>query len=155
MVGDHEYDTAILHDEATGAVIFRERTKGLDFQAIREACPYDIPRLDEKTGLLTKCDMCIDRIQAGMQPACVKVCPTGTMNFGELEEMLSLADARLDRVKREHPQAQLLDRADLRAIYLVTQPRTMYHQYAGLESKHFTRKAFLEKMTTPARWMMA
>ncbi|WP_045220035.1 4Fe-4S dicluster domain-containing protein [Desulfonatronum thioautotrophicum] len=153
MVGDMFDDTAILHDEASGAVLFTDKTKGLDFQTIRESCPYDVPRLDEETGLITKCDMCIDRIQAGMQPACVKVCPTGSMSFGEREAMLSLADTRLERVKREHPEAQLLDRADLRVIYLVTLPRSRYHQYAGRETKPLTRKAFLAKMTAPARRM--
>lgn len=151
MVGDAFDDAAILHDQATGAVLFTDKTKGLDFQAVRESCPYDVPRLCADTGLITKCDMCIERLQAGMQPACVKVCPTGTMHFGEYDEMLALAEAQLERVKKKHPQAQLLDKAELLVIFLVTQPRTRYHQYAGRESKPFTRKEFLGSLTAPVQ----
>ncbi len=151
MVGDMYDSTAILQDEATGAVIFTERTRDLDYQEIRESCPYDIPRLDQN-GMLTKCDMCIDRVQAGMLPACVKVCPTGTMNFGELEEMQALAAKRLEYVKQKHPKAQLLDADELRVIYLVTQDRTMYHQFAQRrEEPALTRKGLLAKFAAPVQ----
>ncbi|HDQ41369.1 MAG TPA: formate dehydrogenase [Desulfonatronum sp.] len=152
MVGDNYDDTAILHDEVTGAVLFTEKTKGLPFQEIREACPYNIPRLDNATGQITKCDMCIDRVQAGMLPACVKVCPTGAMNFGELEEMQALAQQRLAIVKQKHPNAQLLDADDLRVIYLVTQDRTRYFEFAQRqELPSFTRKSLLAKLASPVQ----
>jgi formate dehydrogenase iron-sulfur subunit len=152
MVGDNYDDKAILHDEATGAVIFTEKTKGLPFQEIRESCPYNIPRLDNVTGQITKCDMCIDRLQAGMLPACVKVCPTGTMNFGEREEMLALAAKHLEYAKKKHPKAQLLDSDDLRVIYLVTQDRTKYFEFAQRqEQPMFTRKSLLAKLTSPVQ----
>lgn len=153
MVGDMDDDQAILHDDATGAVLFTERTKNLQFEEIRQSCPYDIPRLNEDTGTIVKCDMCIDRVQAGILPACVKVCPTGTMNFGDRDEMLTLADKRLEQVKKEHPNAHLLGRNDLSVIFLLTQERTLYHQFAQKSPGLFTRKQFLSRLTTPVQTM--
>ena len=101
---------AIIQDEKTGAVIMTEKTKQLspdDCEAVRQACPYNVPRRDDKTGMLTKCDMCIDRLQAGMVPICVKTCPTGTMVFGEREEILKIAKERLAVVKKKEKPARV------------------------------------------------
>ncbi len=38
------------------------------------ACPFGAPKFNEE-GKMVKCDGCVDRVKAGMQPACVKVCP--------------------------------------------------------------------------------
>lgn len=149
MVGDMDDDQAILYDDKTGAVIFTDRTKNLYFEEVRQACPYDIPRLNEETGIITKCDMCIDRVNAGMLPACVKVCPTGTMNFGDREEMLELARKRLKSVQKDHPEAYLLGERDLAVIFLLTQERTMYHEFASNAPRPSTRKQFFSKLRTP------
>jgi formate dehydrogenase iron-sulfur subunit len=117
---------AIVVDEKTRAVLYTDETRKLtadQCKEIREACPYDVPRRNEQTGLLTKCDMCIDRLRANLTPACVKTCCTGTMNFGERKEMLALAEGRLEGVKKTHPAALLIDAKDVGAIFLVTHPK--------------------------------
>jgi DMSO reductase anchor subunit len=38
-------------------------------------CPYDVPKYSERLGIVRKCDMCTDRLQAGEAPACVQACP--------------------------------------------------------------------------------
>ena len=111
---------AIIQDEATGAVIFTEKTKNEDFEAIRESCPYNIPRKDEKTGCIVKCDMCIDRVRAGMLPMCVKSCAMGAMHFGERDDILKKAEARLAQVKKEFPKAQIVDAPYVNVVFLAT-----------------------------------
>ncbi|MGO9596395.1 MAG: DmsC/YnfH family molybdoenzyme membrane anchor subunit [Isosphaeraceae bacterium] len=39
------------------------------------ACPYDVPKFHPDKGIVRKCDMCSDRLQAGEAPACVQACP--------------------------------------------------------------------------------
>ena len=39
------------------------------------ACPYDVPKFHAGKGIVRKCDMCGDRLQAGEAPACVQACP--------------------------------------------------------------------------------
>lgn len=120
---------AIFRDPATGAVLYTANTNNLDAQAIIDACPYNIPRA-AKDGTLAKCDMCIDRVENGLLPACVATCPTGAMNFGDRGDMLKLAKERLAEVKRSHSKAQLLDPEDVRVIYLVTEAPSLYHSFA-------------------------
>ena len=43
-------------------------------------CPFDIPRFDVHTRKVSKCNMCVDRVEAGLEPACVKTCPTNAIS---------------------------------------------------------------------------
>jgi hypothetical protein len=65
-VADGKAKGAIIHDEKTGAVIFTSKVKMKpeDFKEVREACPYDIPRISG-AGIMAKCTMCFDRIKEG------------------------------------------------------------------------------------------
>jgi formate dehydrogenase beta subunit len=58
------------------------------------ACPFDIPRYDRETDKIYKCDLCLNRIRADQQPACVKSCPTGALTIGHKEVMIRKAYAR-------------------------------------------------------------
>ena len=142
--------TAIFTEAATGAVIYTAVTKELDAAEIRESCPYDIPRKTED-GTLAKCDMCSDRVENGLQPACVKVCPTGAMTFGERDEIMALAKERLAVAKKKYPNARLLDPEDVRTIYLVGFDPMHYHDkaVASFHPKGMTRQAALRKMFRP------
>jgi formate dehydrogenase iron-sulfur subunit len=39
-------------------------------------CPYDVPKYNERLGIVRKCDMCHQRLGVGEAPACVQACPT-------------------------------------------------------------------------------
>ncbi len=135
MTADAYDDKAILQDPATGAITFTEKTKDLpDFNEIREACPYNIPRQDAQTKVMTKCTMCLDRVQNGLLPACVQSCPTGAMNFGDRDEMLALAEKRLGEAQKKYPDAVLGDAADVRVIYLYQMAPKSYHDFAVAEA---------------------
>jgi formate dehydrogenase iron-sulfur subunit len=136
LAADGNVKGAVVVDKDTGAVIFTEKTKKISkegFLMMKEYCPYDIPRRDEKTGIINKCDMCLERVEAGHVPICVKTCPTGAMNFGDRKQMLVLANNRLSQVKLEFPEATLLDQDSVRVIYLITHDRKMYHSLAALD----------------------
>ena len=131
LTADAYDDQAILQDAATGVVTFTEKTKNLpDFDEIRDACPYNIPRQHPETKVMTKCTMCFDRVQNGLVPACVQSCPTGTMNFGDRDEMMALAEKRLAEVKKKYPDAVLGDADMVRVIYLFQTPPSAYHDFA-------------------------
>ena len=128
---------AIYQDENTGAVVYTAKTQGLKAEDIIGVCPYDVPRSD-KNGSLAKCTMCNDRVKNGMEPACVKTCPTGTLNFGDLEEMRQMADERLKKVKLTYPDARLLDSDDVRVIFLTAFAPEKYHTHAAaFDAQHW------------------
>ena len=152
-VADGKAKGAILQDEKTGAVIFNPKVKIKleDFKEIREACPYNIPRISN-TGIMGKCTMCIDRIKEGMLPACVKACPTGTMNFGDRKEMLDKANKRLNEVKGRYKDAILANPDDVRVIFLLVDDPKKYHKFAvAANTIGITRKMALKRLFQPLR----
>ncbi len=52
-------------------------------KACMAACPYDA-RFIHPEGYADKCTFCLHRVQKGGQPACVEVCPTSCLHFGDL-----------------------------------------------------------------------
>lgn len=126
-IGD---DAAASKDESTGAVLFTEKSKEAPFEEVRTACPYNIPRQDEKTKVLVKCNLCIDRITNNRLPSCVLSCPTGAMVFGERDVILDQAGKRVEELKKTHPKAMALNPEEVRVIYIVTDDPTKYHEFA-------------------------
>ncbi len=121
----------IIQDEKTGAVVFTPKTKGLDFKATLEGCPYNIPRQDPKTKALAKCTMCFERIGNGMIPACVKSCPTGAVTFGERDKILQACKLRVEDLKKTFPKAQAINPDEVRVIYIVTDDPKKYWKFAA------------------------
>jgi DMSO reductase iron-sulfur subunit len=48
-------------------------------------CPYNAPQLDPIEGHVSKCNMCVDRLEVGLKPACVSACLAGALDFGVVE----------------------------------------------------------------------
>lgn len=48
-----------------------------------KACPFSVMQFDERKQLAEKCDLCVDRIDGGLKPACVNACPSHCLHFGE------------------------------------------------------------------------
>ncbi len=44
-------------------------------------CPYEVPVFNEERGIVTKCDMCHDKLAVGETPACVQACPAGAIEI--------------------------------------------------------------------------
>jgi formate dehydrogenase iron-sulfur subunit len=158
LTADMYAEGAIIQDPLTGAVLYTDKTALLDKTAqkdVRESCPWDIPRSNENYTMVGKCDMCIDRVHNGLKPACVQVCPTGTMNFGDREDMTALAKARLSELKSKYPKAQLLNADIVNTIFLVQYPPELYHEFAVAEAKprkpEFSRKDMFAKVLSPMR----
>jgi formate dehydrogenase iron-sulfur subunit len=72
------------------------------------ACPYDVIDVNEEKNVAQKCTLCYDRLQGGMEPACAKVCPTDSIQFGQLDELKTRA-----RKRRDQLHAQGLAQANL------------------------------------------
>ncbi|MFT5084399.1 MAG: DMSO reductase iron-sulfur subunit [Lentisphaeria bacterium] len=48
-------------------------------------CPYNAPQLDPIKGQVSKCNMCVDRLEVGLKPSCVSACLGNALNFGVVE----------------------------------------------------------------------
>jgi formate dehydrogenase iron-sulfur subunit len=73
-------------------------------------CPFNVPRISKKDNKAYKCTLCSDRVSVGLEPACVKVCPTGAITFGSKEDMIEHAEERIvDLKERGYQNAGLYD----------------------------------------------
>jgi formate dehydrogenase beta subunit len=64
-------------------------------------CPFNIPKFNPGAKKMFKCTLCVDRVTVGLEPACIKSCPTGCLHFGTKDDMKDLAESRA-RQLREH-----------------------------------------------------
>ncbi len=74
-------------------------------------CPFDIPKFSPKARKVFKCTLCNDRVAAGLEPACIKACPTGCLHFGTKPEMKELAEKRAEQLRTQSgfPDAGVYD----------------------------------------------
>jgi len=64
-------------------------------------CPFNIPKFNPATKKMFKCTLCTDRVSQGLEPACIKACPTGCLHFGTKDDMKELAESRAQQL-RDH-----------------------------------------------------
>jgi len=75
-------------------------------KACMQACPYDALYLDPGTLTAAKCNYCAHRIESGLEPACVVVCPVEAIVSGDLDDPNSRI-AQLDRTQRvQYPKVE-------------------------------------------------
>ena len=83
-------------------------------------CPFDIPRFDTVTKKVYKCTLCIDRVSTGLEPACVKACPTGAIRYGTKEDMLAYGQAKVEKLKaRGFNDAVLYDPVGVGGLHMM------------------------------------
>jgi len=92
-------------------MVLDNRTLYADGKTVFEKPVYQ--RIPNKVA--TKCDFCFHRVEKGLQPACVEVCPTDARIFGDFED----EDATVNKLKDEHDGWQLLPEKG-------TEPRVYY-----------------------------
>lgn len=83
-------------------------------------CPYNAPQLDPVKGQVTKCNMCVDRLEVGLKPACVTACLGNALDFGVVE---NIPEGRT-QAETEIPGFPRTD---------ITQPNIRFQQTSTLE----------------------
>ncbi|MFT4572450.1 MAG: tetrathionate reductase subunit B [Candidatus Binatia bacterium] len=65
-------------------VVNDERCNGT--KACIPACPYGAISINKETGRAEKCDLCQQRTDVGLEPACVDACPTEALRYGDMDD---------------------------------------------------------------------
>lgn len=94
---------AIWRREDGTVLIDQERCCGN--KACIAACPYGAVYIEPDEGVADKCDLCPQRTEVGLDPACVASCPTEALRFGDLDDpddpVARYAEARGARAFKE------------------------------------------------------
>jgi carbon-monoxide dehydrogenase iron sulfur subunit len=77
---------AIYRKEERGPV-FVDTTRCIGCRMCVQACPFGVITLDSNGKGVLKCDLCVERLAEGQEPACVMACPTKVLVFGDEEEV--------------------------------------------------------------------
>lgn len=73
--------TGAMQRRDQDGIVFVEAEDCIGCEACIAACPWTVPQLNSETGKVGKCDLCKDRIDEGLEPACVTKCTTGCLTF--------------------------------------------------------------------------
>jgi len=99
--------TGAIDRESNNAPVLLDYDKCIGCRFCMLVCPSGAIDLSCDGKAMVKCDQCIERTSAGQPPACVAGCPTGAMQFVELNEYLrqrrreAVQRSREDRAARE------------------------------------------------------
>ncbi|PIS35953.1 MAG: hypothetical protein CO150_04255 [Nitrospirae bacterium CG_4_9_14_3_um_filter_53_35] len=88
---------ALAKTEAGPVIYHFDRCIGCRYCML--ACPFEIPKYEWESAFpwVQKCSFCSERIRDGLVPACIKTCPTETMLYGEYDDIVKEAKARIRR----------------------------------------------------------
>ncbi len=70
-----------VYEKRPDGVVISHPERCLGCRYCEMACPFGAPSYDAASGIMTKCDLCAHRLDAGQAPACVVACPTEALAF--------------------------------------------------------------------------
>ncbi|NOX37266.1 MAG: polysulfide reductase NrfD [Calditrichaeota bacterium] len=122
-----------LYIREDGIVDFDNR-RCIGCKACTQACPYDSIYIDPQTHTAAKCNYCAHRIDIGLEPACVNVCPEHAIISGDLDDPNSEISQLLGRYqvtarkveKGTRPKLFYIDGDEASLKPVVTQQLTEY-----------------------------
>lgn len=88
-----------------------------------QGCPFDAVHVDkspfnQRAQKAGKCTLCYDRISSGMQPACVKTCPTDCIKYGDRSQLVAWGKERVKELQaRGYKNANLYGDTQLGGLH--------------------------------------
>ena len=106
--------TSALHRAPNGVVDFDD-SRCIGCKACMNACPYDAIYINPETNTAHKCNFCNHRVDVGLEPACVTVCPTQAIVAGDLDD----PESQISKIVAR-------DKTSVRAPEQGTNPKVFY-----------------------------
>lgn len=138
-----------LYTRPDGIVDF-DKDRCIGCKSCMQACPYDALYIDPENSTAAKCNYCAHRVDIGLEPACVNVCPEHAIISGDMEnpdtEIAMLLGTQQVTVRKEakgtQPNVFYIDGDEASLNPVSAEPATEYlwgAQQRGVG--HFARKA--------------
>ena len=126
--------TAAMFKRADGIVDF-DKSICIGCKACMAACPYDAIFINPEDHSAEKCNFCAHRIDVGLEPACVVVCPTQAILIGDLNDQSSYVAQIVNReaVNVRRPEKETLPKLFYKGAHQATlDPLAARRPEAGL-----------------------
>lgn len=138
----HICPTTAMFQRPDGIVEF-DKDACIGCKACVAACPYDAIYIDPENGTAAKCNFCSHRLDVGLEPACVVVCPEEALIFGDLDNPLSKVSQLVGREKTQVRKPE--KNTDPKCFYIgadeaVLNPDVQTHDQSGLYMWSLQRK---------------
>ncbi len=148
---------SIIRTEFDTVVIQQDICNGCGYCV--PACPFGVPELSTTDHKAHKCTLCYDRLSDGLEPACAKACPTDSIQFGRVDELMERARGRVADLRARGVEGAYIygDRAvggtggieGLNAFFVLTAPPEVYYLPAKpVLPQNRTGRAFLSTLIT-------
>lgn len=140
---------ALYTDAATGLVAVDE-SKCIGCQRCAVACPYSVPKHGGPEGKINKCTGCIDRIENGMEPACVATCQPNALQFGERDKMLSIAKERVEWLhEKGYTDACVYGEEEMDGLHVIQVLKYGVERHGQVANPEIPATAFLTNIMKP------
>jgi anaerobic dimethyl sulfoxide reductase subunit B (iron-sulfur subunit) len=80
--------TKAIYENGQGIILI-DHTLCMGCRYCEWACPYGAPQYDPWLKMMSKCNLCYDKIEEGLKPSCVTACPMRALDFGPYDEIIS------------------------------------------------------------------
>ncbi|OGP70087.1 MAG: hypothetical protein A2169_15310 [Deltaproteobacteria bacterium RBG_13_47_9] len=84
-----EHPTKAIQKRMEDGLVLVDLERCIGCKMCMTACPFGIPQFG-RDGKMRKCDFCSDRLEKGLNPVCMNVCPTRALHAGPLDELSSM-----------------------------------------------------------------
>ncbi|MFC2017794.1 4Fe-4S dicluster domain-containing protein [Chloroflexota bacterium] len=91
--------TKAIEKRGDGVVIIDEELC-ISCMECLSACPFGVIQFNDERNVAEKCNMCFERTERGLKPACAHHCPSGAILFGDINEIT-------DQLKRRSAQREI------------------------------------------------
>lgn len=94
--------TGAMQKRDRDGIVFVDESLCVGCKSCITACPWGVPQWDQAKGKVQKCNYCKDRVDEGLQPACVTGCTTGALRWVTPEEASQLKREQFARETSEN-----------------------------------------------------
>ena len=146
-------DGAIV--QYTNGIVDFNQANCIGCQYCVTGCPFNIPKFNEATKKVYKCTLCSDRVGVGLEPACIKSCPTGCLHFGSKEDMKFEAETRVSQLHANgHADAGVYDPSGVQGTHVIYVLGDAKHpeNYGGLPADPRV-PVFVKLWKGPLKWL--
>jgi len=78
--------TGAIFRKAKGFPVLVDKDRCIGCSMCVQACPFGVITLDPSGKGVLKCDLCVERLAQGKEPACVAACPTHALALEDAED---------------------------------------------------------------------